>query len=91
LATEVNARMLFPFRWAGIASAAGAINPLLSANAAIIYAPSASHLTFLQASLNYNLAENWDISAFSQIAAERSENKPSLPLKSLFFRTQWSF
>jgi hypothetical protein len=89
--TDLDARRLFPFTWAGVLSGGGALTPLISVNGAVIYTPAASHLTFVQSSASVSIASNWDLAAFYQSVLTIKKGGPEIPLHAFFLRTQWSF
>lgn len=88
---ELSAKNLYPFRHATILQGSYALTPLLSGGLAVIYSPVAVHPIFLNPSLTYSIANNWDIDLIGQIVMNESNNQYKSPLQAIFLRLKWSF
>ncbi len=89
---RLSAKNLYPYRHALFLQASYPVTPLVNAALAIIYSPVEVHPLFLNPTVTYNLATNWDIDLVGQISFNREKDRGYVsPVQALFFRLKWSF
>jgi len=90
-AFELSAKNLYPYRHAIFLQGTKQITPLLFAGLALIYSPVEVHGLFLNPTLTYNVATNWDLDLIGQFGFDRENRRYRSPIQSVFFRIKWSF
>jgi hypothetical protein len=92
--TSINLKLspenLMPTRWNFILSGAKEINPLLSANLGVLYAPGTELLIVLP-SFQYSMAPNLDVNLIGQSFFAEIANDFEGVNTRLFLRLRWSF
>lgn len=72
----LSAKNLLPMKYSGIISVNYPFNPIFSGGVTAIYSPGVN-AAFLMTSINYSIADNWEISLFTQsfwMQAQQFEN-----------------
>lgn len=87
---QLSAKNLYPYRHAVFIQASYPFTPLLNGGAAIIYSPVKSQALFINPTLTYSLAENWDLDLVGQIVLNQAQHYTS-PIQALFLRIKWSY
>ncbi|MBK7873230.1 MAG: hypothetical protein IPJ74_22450 [Saprospiraceae bacterium] len=87
---QLSAKNLYPFRHAIFTQISYPFTPLLNGGAAIIYSPVKSHALFINPTLTYSLAQNWDLDLVGQLVFNEAKNYTS-PIQALFLRLKWSY
>ena len=90
-AFDLNARNLYPYRWATFYSLSYPFSPIVTGSMAIIYSPVSGHPLFLNPSFSYNIAQNVDVSFVGQILFEGQTGPYRSPTKVAYLRVKWSF
>ena len=90
-AFELSAKNLYPFRHSAFVSAGYPITPLMNANLALIYSPVSSQPLFLNPTLTYSLAQNWDLDLVGQIAFSKNNSTYTTAVSAGFLRIKLSF
>jgi hypothetical protein len=88
---ELSAKNLYPYRHALVLQASYPITPLLNGGAAIIYSPVDVHPLFVNPTITYSIANNWDIDMIGQIVMNDQQDGYKSPLQAVFLRLKWSF
>lgn len=88
---ELSAKNLYPYRHALVMQASYPITPLLNGGAAIIYSPVDVHPLFINPTITYSIANNWDIDMVGQIVMNDQQGRYKSPLQAIFLRLKWSF
>jgi len=63
--SPLSAKNLLPMKYSGIVSVNYPFSPIFNGGLVVIYSP-AVHTAFLMPSINYSMADNWEISLFVQ-------------------------
>ncbi len=87
---ELSARNLYPYRYAIFLQGAYPFTPLLNGGLAVIYSPVSAQALFLNPSLTYSVAQNWDLDLIGQIVLSKEEKYKS-PIQAAFLRLKYSF
>ena len=90
-AFELSAKNLYPFKYSVFLQGGYPITPLLNGGLALIYSPSKSHALFINPTLAYSVAQNWDIDLVGQLAMERDGKKYRSPIQGFFLRMKYSY
>lgn len=88
---ELSAKNLYPFRYSIFLQGGYPFTPLLNGVLALIYSPSQSHAIFLNPTLTYSIAQNWDADLIGQLAFEKEGKKYRSPIQGLFLRIKLSY
>jgi len=89
---QLSAKNLYPYRHALFAQAMYPITPLINGNLAIIYSPVEVHPLFLNPTVTFSIAQNWDIDLVGQITFDKEPQRGYVSLvQALFGRVKWSF
>lgn len=88
---ELDARQLYPFKFAILTSAVFNITPLLSANTTFVYSPVNSHPLFAGPSFTYSLATNWDLDLLGQFVFNVDDGRYRSPVQLVFLRFKFSY
>jgi hypothetical protein len=87
---SLSAKNLYPFRYSIFGQAFYPLNPILNAGGAVIYSPTQAQALFLNPSLSYSIATNWDIDLVGQIVFSQRSKSYVSPVQAAFFRLKWS-
>jgi hypothetical protein len=63
---------------------------MLNGSIALIYSPSKAHAIFLNPTVTYSIAQNWDFDLVGQIAFNEDDGFKS-PIQGLFMRIKYSY
>ncbi|MBC6491995.1 hypothetical protein BC349_13105 [Flavihumibacter stibioxidans] len=85
-----TARTLLPLRHSFFFQGMKAFTPILSANAGIMYAPGGANVLLFFPSLQYSLAENWELAFFSQHFFGDLDGYKALG-HNIYLRVKWNF
>lgn len=88
---ELSAKNLYPFRHALFILNSYPVTPLLNASLAWIYSPVSSHPLFVNPTITYSIAQNWDLDLVGQLAFSKEGGSYTSPVKALFLRFKMSF
>ncbi len=89
---QLSAKNLYPYRHALFAQAMYPITPLINGNLALIYSPVEVHPLFLNPTVTFSIAQNWDIDLVGQITFDKEPDRGYVSLvQALFGRIKWSF
>ena len=88
---ELSAKNLYPFRHALFILNSYPVTPLLNVSLAWIYSPVSSHPLFVNPTVSYSIAQNWDLDLVGQLAFSQDGDTYSSPVKALFLRFKMSF
>ncbi len=81
---------LYPYKYAFFGSANYPFTPLLGGGLAVIYSPVEAQALFVNPTLTYSVAENWDLGLFGQIVFNKAKKYES-PVQAIFMRLKWSY
>ncbi|MBK7406729.1 MAG: hypothetical protein IPJ40_00825 [Saprospirales bacterium] len=87
----LSAKNLYPYKYSIFLQGGYPITPLLNGGLALIYSPSKVHATFLNPTITYSIAENWDIDLVGQIALEKEGKTFRSPIQAVFLRVKMSY
>jgi hypothetical protein len=87
---KLSPENLMPTKWNIIFTSAKEINPLLSANMSVLYAPG-TNLLIVYPSLQYNAATNLDVNIVWQSFFAEINNRLEAFNHTCFLRMKWSF
>lgn len=88
---ELSAKNLYPYKYSIFLQGGYPITPLLNSGLALIYSPSKVHAIFLNPTITYSIAQNWDLDLVGQLALEKEDKKFRSPIQGLFLRTKFSY
>lgn len=89
---QLSAKNLYPYRFALFTQISYPFTPLLNGGMALIYSPVEIHPLFLNPTLSYSLAENWDLDLVGQLTFNKEPDRGYASLvQALFLRWKWSF
>lgn len=87
---QLSARNLYPFKYAVLTQVMYPVSPLLNTGLLVVYSPGRAHALFLNPSLTYSIAENWDLDLVFQIFLQKEDIYRSA-VQAGYLRTKWSF
>lgn len=87
---NLSAKNLYPYRHAIFTQVSYPFTPLLNGGAAFIYSPVKSHALFINPTVTYSLAQNWDLDLVGQLVFNKAAHYTS-PIQALFLRIKWSY
>lgn len=90
-AFQLSAKNLYPYRHAIFAQVMYPFHPLLNGGLALIYSPVEVDPLFLNPTLTYSIAQNWDLDFVGQITLNDEKRGYVSPVQALFLRIKWSF
>jgi hypothetical protein len=88
---ELSAKNLYPYKYSIFLQGGYPFTPLLNGGLALIYSPSKVHAVFLNPTLSYSIAQNWDADLIGQLALEKEGKKYRSPIQGLFIRIKLSY
>ena len=88
---ELSAKNLYPYKYSVFLQGAYPITPLLNGGLAVIYSPSSVHALFLNPTVSYSIAQNWDIDLVGQVAMEMDGKTYRSPIQGFFMRVKMSY
>ncbi len=88
---QLSAKNLYPYRHGIFAQAMYPFTPLLNGSLALIYSPVEVHALFINPTITYSIARNWDLDFIGQITLNREKRGYVSPVQALFGRIKWSF
>lgn len=88
---QLSAKNLYPFRHALFANASYPITPLINGVLAIIYSPVPSKPLFINPTLTWSIAQNWDLDIVGQLAFNNTGERYTSPITAIFIRLKVSF
>ena len=88
---ELSAKNLYPFRNAIFISSSYPVTPLVNAVLSIIYSPVSARPLFINPTITWSIAQNWDLDLVGQIAYNRTGDKYLSPISAVFIRLKVSF
>ncbi len=88
---ELSAQNLYPYRHAIFAQSTYPITPLFNGALALIYSPVKAQSLFVNPTLTYSIATNWDLDLIGQVVFEDQKGGYSSPLQAGFLRVKYSF
>jgi hypothetical protein len=86
--SNLSAKNLMPFKYSGFLQLAKEFTPIFKGALSTIYSPT-NHSVILMPSLDYSMANNWELNFTGQSFFELEEHKTLG--NSLFVRLRWSF
>ena len=89
-AETLSAKNLLPSEFTAFVQVSGAFTPIFSGGFSVMYLP-AVHGLFLNPTLNYSIAENWDLDAVGQVLFAENPTKFQNVNNAVFLRIRWSF
>lgn len=87
---KLSSENLMPTKWNFILTTAKELNPLLSANVGVLYAPG-TELLILLPSFNYNMSPNLDVNLLGQSFFASLNGNMEAVNHHFFLRVKWSF
>ncbi len=88
--TVLSAKNLMPSQFTFFTQVSGAFSPIFGGGLSLMYIPDVNGV-FLNPTLNYSIAQNWDLDAVGQILFAESKDKFSNVSNAVFLRIRWSF
>lgn len=88
---QLSAKNLYPYKYSLFLQGGYPITPLLNSGLALIYSPSKVHAIFLNPTISYSIAQNWDFDLVGQLAFEKEGKKYRSPIQGLFMRVKLSY
>jgi hypothetical protein len=89
---DVSAKNLYPYKYSIFTQVLYPFTPILSGGLALIYSPSFDQALFINPTLTYSIAENWDFDLIGQVSFSKSqEKKYESPATAIFMRFKFSF
>lgn len=88
--SEISAKNLYPYEYAIFAQAACPLSPILSTGIAVIYSPVEIHPLFINPTITYSIAQNWDLDLVGQIVFNKTSRYES-PTQVIFLRLKFSY
>ncbi len=88
---NLSAKNLYPYRFALFTQATQPISPLLNATLSAIYSPGEAHALFVNPTLGYSMAANWDLTLTGQLTFSQGLERYSSPVQAVFLRIKYSF
>lgn len=88
---QLSAKNLYPFRHALFANASYPITPLVNGVLAIIYSPVSSKPLFINPTVTWSIAQNWDLDIVGQLAFNDTGDRYTSPITATFVRLKVSF
>ncbi|MCB0642175.1 MAG: hypothetical protein KDC44_11065, partial [Phaeodactylibacter sp.] len=82
---QLSAKNLYPYQHSVFVQGSYPFTPLLNGSLAIIYSPSKAQALFVNPTITYSIANNWDLDLIGQIAFNEDDGFRS-PLQGLFLR-----
>ncbi len=89
--SELSAKNLYPYKYALFIQAGRPISPILNAGLAIIYSPVEIHPLFINPTVSYSIAQNWDLDFVGQIVFNKTSQKYESPTQVAFLRLKFSY
>ena len=90
LSFDVSAQNLYPYKHAILLTNSYPITPLFNAALTLVYTPNKTHPLFINPTLAYSIAQDWDIDFTGQIGFEKGEKYFS-PIQAFYLRVKWSY
>jgi hypothetical protein len=88
---ELSAKNLYPYQYSIFLQGAYPFTPLLNGGLAVIYSPSKVHALFLNPTVTYSIAQNWDADIVGQLVFDKEGKKYKSPIQGLFLRIKLSY
>lgn len=88
---SLSAKNLYPYKYSIFLSANQPFSPLLNGGLSLIYSPGQSNALFVNPSLTYSIAQNWDLNLTGQLSFNQGEAKYFSPVQAIFVRFKYSF
>ena len=86
----LSAKNLLPSEFTAFVQVSGAFSPIFGGGFSVMYLPAVNGV-FLNPTLNYSIAENWDLDAVGQILFANKPIKFQNVSNAVFLRLRWSF
>lgn len=88
---QLSAKNLYPYRHSIFSQLTYPFTPLLNGGLALIYSPVEVQALFLNPTLTYSIAQNWNLDFVGQISLNKEKRGYVSPVQALFLRFKWSF
>lgn len=89
--TEVlSAKNLLPSEYTAFVQITKSISPIFGGGLSVMYLPTINGV-FINPSLSYSIAENWDLDAIGQLLFAETPSKFTNLSNAIFLRLRWSF
>jgi hypothetical protein len=88
--SQLSAKNLYPYKYALFAQAGRPLTPILTAGLAVIYSPVKTHPLFINPTISYSIAQNWDLDLIAQIVFNKTIRYES-PTQVVFLRVKFSY
>lgn len=89
---DVSAKNLYPYKYSFFAQIMYPFTPIFNGGAALIYSPSNDQSLFVNPTLTFSIAENWDLDLVGQVSFSKSlENNYENLATAIFMRFKFSF
>jgi len=89
--TQLSAKNLYPFKFSIFLQVSYPITPLLNIGLANIYSPSEAQALFINPTITYSIAQDWDLNIVGQLLFNKGLEKYESPLQGFFLRFKYSF
>jgi len=90
-AFQLSAKNLYPYKYSFFLSASYPFTPLLNGGLSLIYSPGEANALFLNPTITYSVAQNWDFDLIAQLAFNNDNGQYISPIQGLFLRSKFSF
>jgi hypothetical protein len=89
---DVSAKNLYPYKYSIFTQVSYPFTPIFNGGIAIIYSPSFDQALFINPTLIFSIAENWDLDFIGQVSFSNSqENNYESPFTAIYMRFKFSF
>ncbi len=88
---DLSAKNLYPYQFAIFTQASQPFSPLLNGSLALIYSPGKSNALFINPTITYSMAANWDLNLTGQLSFNQEASKYVSPVQAVFLRVKYSF
>ncbi len=88
---DLSAKNLYPYQFALFTQVSQPFSPLLNGGLALIYSPGQSNALFINPTLTYSMAANWDLNLTGQLSFNQAGAEYVSPVQAVFLRVKYSF
>jgi len=89
---DVSAKNLYPYKYSFFGNVTYPITPIFNGGIAVIYSPSYDQALFINPTLTFSIASNWDLDLIGQVSFSKSaENNYESPATAIYMRFKFSF
>lgn len=88
---DVSAKNLYPYTYSFFGQVVYPFTPIFTGGLALIYSPSEANTLFINPTLTYSIAQNWDLDLIGQVSYSNIADKYQSLVKVYYMRIKFSF